>query len=262
MRYLVVEAHPDDLVFFCGGTVAKLIDEGHEIEVVSVTDGQQGTLDLSFQDEDLLAEVIRAEDQACCRALGLDPSKVTYMGWKNHFLEPTHQLREEITRIIRRVQPQAIFTFDPWNYDENPDHRAVGLATLEAAAYAHYHLFHPEHLRAGLKVADVAKMVLFKSAMPNTYVDVTTTLGRVIEAALCYKSQVEAMKEEGRRRLAVLGLSHAVFDGDFEQAVRVSMYGMAQATGKKAGMEAAEAFNVRGLGILENIKEVIGGLGV
>ena len=61
MRYLVVEPHPDDLAFFCGGTVAKLIAEGHRGETLVVTEGEQGTLDRSYDSD---------EQRAACEVLG------------------------------------------------------------------------------------------------------------------------------------------------------------------------------------------------
>jgi LmbE family N-acetylglucosaminyl deacetylase len=260
MRYLVVEAHPDDMAFFCGGTVAKLIQDGHEVFVITVTDGQQGTLDRTYDSEEKLAETMRNEQEQACTFLGI--KEVTFLGEKNHFLQPTHALREKIVRHIRRIQPQAVFTLDPWNEDENPDHRAVGMTVLEGCSFAHMHLFHPEHLAEGLEPATVAKVILCKTAAPNTFFDIAETLERKVKAALCYRSQIELMQEEGKQRLAALGLSLPIFESDFSQAVELTLRAMAEETGKQAGMELAEAFKVRGLGILENAKEMIGGLTV
>lgn len=260
MRYMVVEAHPDDMVFFCGGTVAKLIRDGHDVYVLTVTDGQQGTLDRTYDSEAKLAETMRSEQGKACSFLGV--KEVFFMGEKNHFLQPTLALREKIVRYVRRIQPQAVFTLDPWNEDENPDHRAVGMAVLEGCSFAHMHLFHPEHLGEGLRTAVVAKAILCKTAAPNTFVDISDTIEQKIKAAICYQSQIELMKEEGRQRLAALGMSLPIFEGDFTQAVELTLRAMAVETGKQSGMELAEAFKVRGLGILENAKEMVGGLEV
>ncbi len=160
MRYLVVEAHPDDLVFFCGGTVAKLVHAGHEVQVLTITDGQQGTLDKSFVSEYQLANVMRAEHIRALEIIGI--KSIRFLGEKNHFLEPTHSLRERVTRIIRELRPEVVVTFDPWNNDENPDHRAVGQVTLEACSYAHMHLFHQEHVLEGLMPAFVSRLFFLK----------------------------------------------------------------------------------------------------
>jgi LmbE family N-acetylglucosaminyl deacetylase len=260
MRYLVVEPHPDDLPFFCGGTVAKLISEGHEVHTLVMTDGEQGTLNLSYDKDDKLAAVMRAEEQAACKTLGV--KNIKFLGLKNHFLEPTHELREKIVRHVREIQPAAVFTIDPWNFDENPDHRAVGQVVLEACSFAHFHLFHPEHLKEGLSTAMVAKVILGKTPSPNSYVDISGFIDKKIEAILCYKSQIELMQMEGAARLKALGKSSPIFDNPLEEVIPVSVRQIAEEEGQKAGLPMAEAFHVRGLGILENIKDLIGGLSV
>jgi LmbE family N-acetylglucosaminyl deacetylase len=260
MRYLVVEPHPDDLAFFCGGTVAKLIAEGHEVETLVVTDGEQGTLNRSYDTDEKLAAVMRDEQRAACDVLGV--RNVSFLGLKNHFLEPTHELREAIVRHVRQSQPGAVISIDPWNFDENPDHRAVGQAVLEACSFAHFHLFHPEHLEEGLETAMVAKVILGKSPQPNSFVDISGTIDKKIAAILCYSSQLELMQMEGAARLAVLGKSSPIFDSAVEEVIPVSMRAVAEEEGKQANLPLAEAFNVRGLGILENIKDLVGGLSV
>jgi LmbE family N-acetylglucosaminyl deacetylase len=231
MRYLVVEPHPDDMAFFCGGTVAKLISEGHEVETLVVTDGEQGTLNRSYDTDAKLAAVMRQEQRAACESLGL--KDVTFLGLKNHFLEPNHELREKIVRHVRTVQPAAVFTLDPWNFDENPDHRAVGQAVLEACSFAHFHLFHPEHMNEGLEPAIVAKVIFGKTPKPNSYVDIS----RFIQVS-------------------------PVFDNPVNQVIPASIRAIAEEEGKKGDLPMAESFHVRGLGILENIKDLIGGLSV
>jgi LmbE family N-acetylglucosaminyl deacetylase len=260
VRYLVVEPHPDDLVFFCGGTVAKLLSEGHEVHTLVVTDGEQGTLNRSYDTDMKLAAVMREEERAACKELGVEHIK--FLGLKNHFLEPTHELREKIVRHVREVQPAAVITIDPWNFDENPDHRAVGQVVLEACSFAHFHLFHPEHLEEGLQTAMVAKVILGKTPNPNSYVDISGFIDKKIAAALCYKSQLELMRMEGAARLKVLGKSSPIFDNPLDEVIPASIHAVAEKEGQKANVHLAESFHVRGLGILENIKELIGGLDV
>jgi LmbE family N-acetylglucosaminyl deacetylase len=256
----VVEPHPDDLPFFCGGTVAKLIAEGHQVSTLVVTDGEQGTLNPWYDTDEKLAAVMREEERAACRVLGVE--EIEFLGLKNHFQEPTHALREQIVRHVRKTQPGAVFTLDPWNFDENPDHRAVGQAVLEACSFAHFHLFHPEHLEQGLKTAMVAKVILGKTPNPNSFVDISGFVDKKIEAILCYKSQLELMQMEGQGRLEALGKSSPIFDNPLDDVIPVSIREIAEQEGKKANLPMAEAFHVRGLGILENIRDLIGGLDV
>jgi len=260
MRYLVVEPHPDDLAFFCAGTVAKLLSEGHEVSTLVVTDGEQGTLDKTYDTDNKLAKVMREEQLAACKVLGVE--KATFLGMKNHFLEPNHELREKIVRHVREVQPGAVFTLDPWNFDENPDHRAVGQAVLEACSFAHFHLFHPEHLEQGLSTAMVAKVIFGKTPNPNAFVDISEFIEKKIEAVLCYKSQLDLMRMEGAGRLKVLGKSSPIFEQAIDDVIPASIRAVAEQEGEQENIPLAESFHVRGLGILENIKDLVGGLSV
>ncbi len=256
MRYLVVEPHPDDMAFFFGGTVAKLIAEGHEVYTLVVTNGEQGTLDPKYDTDEKLASVQQAEECGACEALGV--KEIAFLGEKCHFLEANHDLREKIVRHLRTVQPTVVMTIDPWNEDENPDHRAVGLATLEACSFAHFHLFHPEHLAEGLLTAVVAKVVFAKTKRPNTFVDISGFIEKKVESILCYQSQLEMMWEEGRLRLEALGKTNPVLHQGPEEVIPSTIRTMAETAGSEAGLPLAEAFFVQGLGILNHIEDLAG----
>jgi hypothetical protein len=65
---------------------------------------------------------------------------------------PHTTLRGQFIEAIRRHRPEIVFTWDPWApFEGHPDHRAVAWAAMEAASFAHFPLYHPEHLAAGLE---------------------------------------------------------------------------------------------------------------
>lgn len=256
MRYLVVEPHPDDMAFFFGGTVADLVLQGHEVHTLVVTNGEQGTLNAKYDTDEKLAAVQKEEQLAACEILGV--RHVEFMNEKCHFVQATHEFREKIVHHVRQVQPAAVMTIDPWNMDENPDHRAVGQAVIEACSFAHFHLFHPEHLEQGLKTAVVAKVILGKTNRANTFVDISATIEKKIEAIACYQSQLEMMWAEGKTRLGVLGKTNPILDQPAELVMPESIRQIAQQAGQEAGLPLAEAFCVRGLGILDHIEDLAG----
>ena len=255
MRYLVVEPHPDDMAFFFGGTVAQLIRQGHEVYTLVITDGQQGTMNRSYKTESELAAVMRAEQQAACDVLGV--SQIEFCGLKNHFLQPSFELRETILRHIRKIQPATVMTLDPWNFDENPDHRAVGLATHEACSFAHMHLFHPEHLEQGLATAVVSKIVLGKTNRANVCMDISQQIDLKIEAILCYESQLELFASEGAARMDQNGKQNPFADRPVEEVIPEFVRSQAAAIGAKQGFSAAESFFITGLGIQNHIDQVV-----
>ena len=68
-RVLAVGAHPDDIEFGCGATLARWAASGSEVVLLVLTDGSKGTWD---RDADVaaLVEVRRAEQEAAARTLG------------------------------------------------------------------------------------------------------------------------------------------------------------------------------------------------
>ena len=44
-RILVILAHPDDPEFFCGGVIAKWVNEGHQVDYLLMTKGEKGIND-------------------------------------------------------------------------------------------------------------------------------------------------------------------------------------------------------------------------
>ncbi len=108
----------------------------------------------------------------------------------------------------------------------------------------------------------VAKVILGKTPNPNSYVDISGFIDKKIDAILCYSSQLELMQMEGAARLKVLGKSSPIFDSPLDEIIPASIRAIAEEEGEKGNVPLAESFHVRGLGILENIKDLIGGLSV
>lgn len=158
-RILVVAAHPDDLETACGGTVALLIQHGIEVSLLLGTDGDIGTHDLSMTRE-RLATTRREETLAAARILGL--KEVVFLGHHDGELVADLTMRAEVAGAYRRLQPDTLFSFDPyWSGQAHPDHTAAGRAALDAYMPSKMELYHPEQLVDGVKVADIKRVFLY-----------------------------------------------------------------------------------------------------
>ncbi|MBA2682219.1 MAG: PIG-L family deacetylase [Ktedonobacteraceae bacterium] len=188
-RILFVLAHPDDADFLSGGTVALLAQEGHELHYLLVTRGDKGSDDPTMT-ATRLASIREREQEHAAKVLGVQT--LTFLdGYSDSEVEPTLALRAEIALVIRQWQPSVVFTFDPWRRNEvHPDHRAVGICTLDAVACARGRMNFPEQLIDGLSPHSVRDMYYFSTNEPNHWVDTTTTIDRKIEAMLCHESQL------------------------------------------------------------------------
>src|SRR5205807_3092517 len=77
-RALAIAAHPDDVEFGCGGTLAKWAADGCEIHHLVCTDGSKGTWDPS-QDPAQLVALRQVEQRDASRALG-GKGEVVFLG--------------------------------------------------------------------------------------------------------------------------------------------------------------------------------------
>jgi|SRR5438309_277056 LmbE family N-acetylglucosaminyl deacetylase len=223
-RAMVVHAHPDDMEFGCGGTVAKLAAGGAEVTLVVCTAGNRGGEGERSEEE--LARVREEEQAAAARVLGI--KHVVNLGYDDGSLTPSLELRKDITRQIRKYRPNLVFSANPVRnflpiYGNHPDHLAAGEATL-AAVYptARNPMAFPELMRDEGLDKWVVDWVYVTGAVgePDHYEDITAYIEKKVEALLCHKSQLEPevanfvkyRDTERAKKAKELGL------GDFEYA--------------------------------------------
>jgi LmbE family N-acetylglucosaminyl deacetylase len=192
-RILVVTAHPDDVDFGVAGSVAVWTDRGIEVAYCIVTDGDAGGSDRSIARSDM-AQIRREEQRAAAATVGV--KDVVFLGHPDGRLTATLELRRDISREIRRVQPDRVVCQSPermWNrlYASHPDHLAAGEAAV-CAVYpdARNPFAHPELLEEGYEPFTVPELWIMAFTDPDRAVDVTKTFERKIQALRCHKSQV------------------------------------------------------------------------
>jgi LmbE family N-acetylglucosaminyl deacetylase len=191
-RILVVTAHPDDVDFGAAGSVAQWTDGGIEVAYCICTDGEAGGFDDTIP-RSRMAEIRRAEQLAAAKVVGV--TDVTFLGGADGRLEATIDLRRDISREIRRFRPQRVVGQSPDRnlqriYASHPDHLAAGVATM-AAVYpdARNPFAHPELLTEGWEPWTVDEILLMTASQLDTFVDVTDSFERKIEALRCHVSQ-------------------------------------------------------------------------
>ena len=141
-RALAIGAHPDDVEFGCGATLAKWSRLGCEAHLLVLTDGSKGTWDPTADLRELIAT--RAREQALAtEALGV--AGVHFLGRVDGELEHGLDTRAEVCAWIRRIRPQVVLAHDPWKrYRLHPDHHHAGLLALDGIAAARDPHFFPE----------------------------------------------------------------------------------------------------------------------
>jgi LmbE family N-acetylglucosaminyl deacetylase len=205
-RALVVVAHPDDVDFGAGGTVAAWTAEGIEVSYLICTDGDAGGFDPAVP-RSSIAGIRQEEQRAAGRAVGV--TDVRFLGYPDGQLIPSWDLRRDISRVIRQVRPERLVMQSPEiNWERiaasHPDHRAAGEATLCAVypdarnPFTHVSLLAEEGLEAWA-VHEVWVMAAGTGA--NRWVDVTDTFDRKLAALEAHASQTSHMPDlEGMLR--------------------------------------------------------------
>ncbi|HEY2668805.1 MAG TPA: PIG-L deacetylase family protein [Rugosimonospora sp.] len=209
-RVLVVCAHPDDVDFGAAGTVARWVEQGLEVTYLLVTRGDAGGFDDTPRDQmPLLRE---AEQLAAAKAVGVE--QVEFLdGYADGTVQPTIELRRDITRVIRAYQPDRILTNSPlrrWDRiagPSHPDHLAVGEATTCAIYPDSRNPFaFPELLRdEGLEPWVVREVWYQGGPDPDLYVDVTATYPQKIAALLAHVTQTSHVDVESRVQTMLAG---------------------------------------------------------
>ncbi|MDO9340310.1 MAG: PIG-L family deacetylase [Bacteroidales bacterium] len=124
LHIIIIGAHPDD-PDKVGGTAFKWAQMGHDVLMVSVTNGDAGHQKIKAKE---LAKIRREEARKAGEVIG-----VRYITLDNHDgqLMPTYENRLQIIKIIR--EQKADIVIFPRPYDYHPDHRYTGVLVLDAA---------------------------------------------------------------------------------------------------------------------------------
>lgn len=129
-RVLCVVAHPDDMEYGTSAAVARWTARGIEVGYLLLTRGEAGMPNPPEE----TARLRVAEQQAACAVVGV--KHLTVLEHPDGVLVYGLDLRRDICREIRRFKPDVVLGtgYDietPYGFDQ-ADHRAAGLATLDA----------------------------------------------------------------------------------------------------------------------------------
>ena len=141
---LAVAAHPDDVEFQAGATLARWAAAGCRIHHLILTDGSKGTWDATADPAVLVAER-EQEQRAAALRLGGAAGGVRFLRWPDGELEAGLRQRAQVAAAIREVRPEVVLGHDPWRrYRLHPDHRNAGWLVCDGIVAARDPLFFSE----------------------------------------------------------------------------------------------------------------------
>ncbi|MEU5806126.1 PIG-L deacetylase family protein [Streptomyces sp. NPDC047718] len=200
-RALAVVAHPDDLEYGGAAAIADWTDGGREVVYLLATRGEAG-IDTIPPEE--CAPLREAEQRASAAVVGV--STVEFLDHADGVLEYGLDLRRDIAAAIRRHKPELLITLnhrDSWGtqyggFWNTPDHKAVGRATLDAAADAGNRWIFPELLtEQGLEPWNGVRWIAVAgSPTPTHAADATAGLERSIQSLMEHKTYIKVLTDQ------------------------------------------------------------------
>jgi LmbE family N-acetylglucosaminyl deacetylase len=173
-RAVAVAAHPDDLEYGVASAVARWARQGKQVTYLLVTRGEAGIAGMHPGD---VGPLRVQEEQRSAAAVGV--SEVEFLDHVDGVVEYGLPLRRDLAAAFRRLRPDVIITmsFDLTWGDEGPvnhaDHRAVGLAVLDACRDAANEWVFPE---AGQRWSGIRDAFVSTSRDPTHFADVTASI--------------------------------------------------------------------------------------
>ena len=183
MRVLAFGAHPDDIEFQIGGTLAKYAARGDEIYMAVSTNGNIGSFRMSKEE---IAAVRKKEAQKAANLIG---AKLIWMNFEDEFLLDTKESRLKFIDTVRIARPDIIFAPVPYK-DYNPDHDITGYLVFIARVNAVIKLIETNN-----PPTEKVTPLFYYSTLGGInftaeyYIDITETFEMKKKMFLCHDSQ-------------------------------------------------------------------------
>jgi len=202
---MTVSPHADDVEIGMGGTIAKLIDEGHQVKVLVVIipcEDASGRVhgdmkEMRWREAEISAEYLGVE----LEILDLDP-------YEFKFDRKNTKIFDKITKDFN---PQKIFI--PWEFDSHQDHQNLAKIMFVATRKNTASLYMYETMMPG--------GISSHSFKPQLFMDITR--------------YIEQKDKSMRKYRSVFGSQHDIFEG---------ILGRARFRGNQIGVKYAEAFEI------------------
>ena len=181
-KILIIAPHPDDEVLGAGGTIAKLVSQGHDVFAVLLCESSSPRYSMEMVD------VLQNKALQAGKILGI--KDIFFYNFTNVQTNciPMADMLQALSECLKRVKPQVIFTHH--RADVHIDHQMVFKATLAAARSFD-----------GSKIEQILCYEVPSSTewappfpdhtfLPNVFYDISDTIGEKTKAMSIYKSEM------------------------------------------------------------------------
>jgi N-acetylglucosamine malate deacetylase 1 len=184
---VAVGAHPDDVEIACGGTLARLVQQGYRVAIIDLTDGEPTPLSPG-------PEVRLQEAMQAAAVLGVAERKILTL--PNRRLMDCFEARILLAKELRRLKPRVVIGFGEKTPMASPDHWQAMQITDAAIFYSR--LTKWDEYFDGLPTHTVQRQLYFRLALePDMQIgvahqitsDIAPTLEKKLDSIRCYATQ-------------------------------------------------------------------------
>lgn len=193
-RVLCVAAHPDDLEYGTAAAVDKWVKDGKTVTYLLVTRGEAG---IDTMPPEKAGPVREQEERDGAEEVGV--SVVEFLDeFRDGVVEHGLALRRAIAREIRIRRPDLVVTstfapYFPGGFVNQADHRAVGLATLDARADAGNRWIFPGLVDEGLEPWSARQLLILADPEPTHAIDVSGHFEEAVASLSAHDRYLEAL---------------------------------------------------------------------
>jgi len=208
---IAVGAHPDDVEIACGGTLARLVQQGYQVGIVDLTDGEPTPLSPG-------PEVRLEEARRAAEVLGIQ-TRVT-LDLPNRRLFDCFEARVALAKEFRKYRPKVVIGFGDKTPQASPDHWQAMQITDAGIFYSQLTKW-PEHFD-DLPVHKITTQLYFRLAFePATLqgfpshitADISETLETKLESIRCYQTQFPPEKAHVFERVRAAAVTNGLASG-------------------------------------------------
>lgn len=184
---LIVVAHPDDEILGCGGTIARLAREGHNVYIAILGEGVTSRFKQREQADQAMVEALHSRSREAADLLSVK-DLLLYNFPDNRFdTVPLLDIIKTVEKLINRLQPQVVYTHHggDLNIDHAITHRAVMTATRPVQNCPVKEIYAFEVPSS----TEWAFGQFHPAVQPNVFVDISATLETKIQAMQLYESE-------------------------------------------------------------------------
>jgi LmbE family N-acetylglucosaminyl deacetylase len=204
---LCVVAHPDDLEYGTAAAVDRWVRAGKTVTYLLATRGEAGIDTVPPEQAGPLRE---QEERDGAAKVGVDV--VEFLdGFTDGVVEYGLPLRRAIAREIRIRKPDLVITSTyadrfPGGFANQADHRAVGLAVVDAKADAGNRWIFPDLVDEGHEPWQVARLLVVADPDPTHFVDVTDHFDAAVASLSAHDAYLAALGPDYPKPAELLGM--------------------------------------------------------